>query len=236
MPDPPLNSPELAVNIVHMSEIQRRKILRCACDLYLKDGLEGFSMRKLARSVGVTAPALYRHFRSREGVLVAMMGEAHQLQAQYLYRSLQGRTPAERLERAAAEYLTFATEHPEMYEMLYVAPHHLGLGELPPEVAEVAAATGRFWQDRVREAMEAGILAKGDPDAVGLTLWAHAHGFVTIHLRGICPVMEHGDLRESFRESSRRLLNGLGGPAWEEHAAAQEPGPGGRERAARRAS
>ncbi|MEZ4414313.1 MAG: TetR/AcrR family transcriptional regulator [Gemmatimonadota bacterium] len=208
-----------------MSDSQRQKILSCACDLYLKDGLEGFSMRKLAKDVGVTAPALYRHFRSREGVLVAMMGEAHRLQAQYLYRALQGHTPAERLERAAREYLSFASEHPEMYEMLYVSPHHLGLSELPLEVAEVAAATGRFWQDRVREAMEAGILCKGDPDAVGLTLWAHAHGFVTIHLRGICPVLGGEDLVSRFVESSRRLLAGLGGPSWRAHADAEAEAP-----------
>ena len=44
-----------------MSE-QREHILTCACELYLEDGLEGFSMRKLARDVGVTAPALYRYY------------------------------------------------------------------------------------------------------------------------------------------------------------------------------
>jgi AcrR family transcriptional regulator len=40
---------------------QRDAILAAACDLYLRSGLDGFSMRKLAREVGVTAPALYRH-------------------------------------------------------------------------------------------------------------------------------------------------------------------------------
>src|SRR5690606_6240441 len=47
-----------------MSE-QRERILACACELYLTDGLDGFSMRKLARSLGVTAPALYRHYESK---------------------------------------------------------------------------------------------------------------------------------------------------------------------------
>ena len=179
-------------------------------------------MRKLAKSVGVTPPALYRHFRSREGVLMAMIGEAHRMQAQYLYRALQGRTPQERFERAAREYLTFAIEHPEMYEMLYVSPHHLGLSELPEEVMEVAAATGRFWQDRVRGAMEAGLLAEGDPDEIGLTLWAHAHGFVTIHLRGICPQVTTGDLTERFMASGKRLLAGLGGPTFSREATTLE--------------
>ncbi len=206
-----------------MTTPQRRKILTCACDLYLQHGLGAFSMRKLAKAVGVTPPALYRHFRSREGVLMAMIGEAHRMQAQYLYRALQGKTPRERFERAAQEYMAFAIEHPEMYEMLYVSPHHLGLSELPEEVMEVAAATGRFWQDRVRGAMEAGLLAEGDPDEIGLTLWAHAHGFVTIHLRGICPQVASGDLVGRFMESCKRLLLGLGGDAYRAENEAGEP-------------
>ena len=36
--------------------IQREEIIRCACDLFLSEGLEGFSMRKLAKCVGCTAP------------------------------------------------------------------------------------------------------------------------------------------------------------------------------------
>ena len=110
-----------------MSIAQRDRILSCAYELYLSDGLEGFSMRKLAKTVGVTAPALYRHYPSKERVLIAVIGEAYRMFAEYLYRALAGPTPAERLRRAGMEYLNFAIEHPEMYEMLYVSPHHLGL-------------------------------------------------------------------------------------------------------------
>ena len=39
-----------------------------ACDLLISGGIEGLSMRKLAKRVGVTAPALYRHYASKEMV------------------------------------------------------------------------------------------------------------------------------------------------------------------------
>ncbi|HZD04720.1 MAG TPA: TetR/AcrR family transcriptional regulator, partial [Longimicrobiales bacterium] len=90
-----------------MSE-QRDRILACACDLYLEDGLEGFSMRKLARSVGVTAPALYRYYESRERVLLDVVGEAYRRLAEYLYEALKGRTPEERFRMAGDGYLSFA--------------------------------------------------------------------------------------------------------------------------------
>ncbi|NIP56498.1 MAG: TetR family transcriptional regulator, partial [Gemmatimonadetes bacterium] len=67
--------------------IQREQILACACDLYLKGGLEGVSMRRLAREVGVTAPAIYRHFEGKEDVLLGVVGEAYKTLAQYLHRA-----------------------------------------------------------------------------------------------------------------------------------------------------
>ena len=57
---------------------QREKILACACELYLETGLPGFSMRKLAKNVGVTAPALYRHYDGKEKVLADVVREAYQ--------------------------------------------------------------------------------------------------------------------------------------------------------------
>lgn len=188
--------------------MKREEILAQACDLYLADGLEGFSMRKLARRIGVTAPALYRHYEGKEAVLVDVIGEAYKLFGQYLYRALGVPTPQERFERAGQEYLNFALEHPEMYEMLFTSPDAIGLEELPEEIGVQACAIGQFWKDRVREAVDAGLLRPFDVEAISTTLWAHAHGLVTIYHRGFIPVSEK-EFRKLFRESGMRMSLGL---------------------------
>ena len=91
--------------------IQREQILNCACDLYLSDGIEGFSMRKLAKCVGCTAPALYRHYDGKEEVIRDVVKEAYRLFSQYLQRALEGRDPAERFLIAGRSYFDFAIEH-----------------------------------------------------------------------------------------------------------------------------
>ncbi len=166
-------------------------------------------MRKLARALGVTAPALYRHYRSKETVLLAVVEEAYRMFTQRIYRALRARSPEERLTRAGQEYLDFALEHPHMYEMIYVSPHMLGLEEFPESLLETACATGQFWQDRVRECMEAGLLKVGDPEKVAMTMWAHAHGLVSIYLRGLLPVDREHFLKV-YHASSMRILHGLG--------------------------
>ena len=68
----------------------RDRILVSAVDLYLEDGFDGFSMRKLARSLGVTAPSLYRHFQGKEQLLLEVVKEAYKVMAQCLHRALGG--------------------------------------------------------------------------------------------------------------------------------------------------
>ena len=193
-----------------MSE-QRDRILSCACEMYLQDGLDGFSMRKLARVLGVTAPALYRHYESKERVLLDVVGEAYRTLIQYLHRALQGRTPEDRFRLAGDGFLDFALEHPRYYEVLFMGVELLAVEAVRAETADQGCAVGQFWNDRVREAIGAGMLREGDPQAIGVTLWAHAHGLISLHLKGMLPIDE-GAFRTLFKQSSARMLQGLGGP------------------------
>src|SRR5690606_40919250 len=49
--------------------LSRQRIRDAALDLIDTDGLEKFSMRRLASSLGVSAPSLYSHYATREQVL-----------------------------------------------------------------------------------------------------------------------------------------------------------------------
>jgi len=218
----PLKDPVYSVNMTE----QRENILACACDLYLEDGLDGFSMRKLARAVGVTAPALYRHFESKEAVLLEVVGEAYARFAQYLYGALQGRTPEERFRLAGTGYLDFALDQPRLYEVLFASPDVMGMKQISPEVEAQACAVGQFWNDRVRECVDAGMLRRADPDALGVTLWAHAHGLVSLYLLGALPVENEEAFRELYRLSGNRLLRGLATPEYGETLETEWTGEG----------
>ena len=190
-----------------MSE-QRDKILACACDLYLEDGLEGFSMRKLAKQVGVTAPALYRHFESKEHVITDVVREAYREFTGELHHALEGPTPLERLFMAGEGYLDFALKHPRWYELLFISPDQLGMDDLPDDLQAQGCAVHQFWVDRVRECMDAGILVEGDPVKTSLTMWAHAHGMLTLYHHGHFR-MDEETFRAQFEESGARMMRGV---------------------------
>ena len=194
--------------------MDRSDILTRACELYLEGGAEAVSMRRLARDLGVTAPALYRHYASREEMLLDVVAEAYRRLSERLYGALSGRTPAQRLFLAGQAYLDFALDQPKYYEMLYTPAHTLGAEAFPEQVTEQVASVGRFFNDRVRECIDAGLFQPIDPADVSGTLWAHAHGLISIYLRG-CLDMNAEEFRRHYRASSRRAITGLATPAYE---------------------
>ncbi len=186
----------------------RQEILDAAVDLYLRDGLDGFSMRKLARAVGVTAPALYRHYEGKEHVLSDVMREAYRAFIQVLYRALEGATPLDRFFRAGEGYLDFALKHPRWYRILFARPEELGMERLPDDIEAMGCAIHQFWIDRVRECIDTGILRPGDPEEISLTMWAHAHGMIQLHHQGHFQLSEE-EFRTLFETSGARLMVGV---------------------------
>jgi len=187
---------------------QRDKILASACDLYLTDGLDGFSMRKLARQVGVTAPALYRHYDSKESLLADVVRQAYRAFTRYIYRALGAPTPAERFFAAGEGYLDFVLEHPRWHEILNTGPEALGMDSFPDDIEAMGCSVHQFWIDRVRECMDAGILKPGDPAIASVTMWAHAQGLVQIYHRGLLR-MGPDEFRAFFEQSGARLMAGI---------------------------
>src|SRR5688572_3146181 len=52
---------------------RRAEILAAAAELFARRGYHGASIGDLGRAVGLTGPALYRHFRGKEAVLAEML-------------------------------------------------------------------------------------------------------------------------------------------------------------------
>ena len=163
----------------------REQILLATRDLFLRHGLNGFSMRTVADRVGVSATALYRHFDDKEALLASLLGEAFGVFGSYLGRSLAGRTPLERFRRCGAEYIAFAVDHPHEYELMFLTNcSERGLETLQEEVEQRSRPTFEMLVDRVEECMAAGVFTRADSRPTALFAWATLHGLASLWLLG----------------------------------------------------
>lgn len=100
-------------------ERTRREILTAARELVLERGLEGFSLRAVARRADYTPGALYTYFSSAEELLGAVGMEGLQVLGEYM-EAVPGDMPhAQRVVALGEAYLRFALERPDEYSIVF---------------------------------------------------------------------------------------------------------------------
>ena len=169
-----------------VDESTREQLLREARDLYLEKGFAGFSLREVARRVGVSATAVYRHFEDKEDLLAEVCAAGFRIFSGYLIRALDGRTPRERMARSAALYLQFALENPRDYRVIFMgaADDLQAVRSRTKPKGRENSATFQFLVDRVRECMQVGDIARGDPEQTATMIWANVHGLASLRISG----------------------------------------------------
>ena len=184
-------------------------ILTTARDLFVEKGLEGVSIRQIAKRVGVTPGAIYRHYESKEHLLAEVAETGIALFGDLLYKALDAPTPEARMYRAGQAYVEFGLTQPKYYEMIFMlSTEFWSHNQALSKDYRLTHATFRFLMDRVRECMDSGSLKPGDPLEVATSVWLHAHGMMSAFIAGKIGMDEEA-FREFFITSSRHLVRGL---------------------------
>ncbi len=99
---------------------RRAQILAATLELLATTPLERLTTRAIAERVGVSQPALFRHFTSREALLLAVVQDARlALGAQLTALLAQPQPPLERCEALAAVLAAFIDAHPGFPRLLF---------------------------------------------------------------------------------------------------------------------
>lgn len=186
----------------------RERILNVAIELYLKGGLKDVTMRRIARELKLTPMALYRHFKNRDAVLIALVDKGFSVFAEYQFRALSGKTASERMLLAGQAFLDFTTENPQFFKVLFMAPDIFAKVEMPEEISSRARSTYQFLIDRVNEGMREGFLKAGDAESLAKTIWALSHGLGSLYLSQMLETDEAG-FREIFMNAFMHLGAGI---------------------------
>src|SRR5262245_4628637 len=77
----------------------RRIILDAACEMFVEQGYEGFSMRRVAARIGYSATTIYRYYEDKDDLLFAVVNEGFSEFARQLKEAAEGvSNPLKRLE------------------------------------------------------------------------------------------------------------------------------------------
>ena len=157
----------------------RRQILEAARDLFVREGFEAVTMRRIAEAIDYSATALYKHFQDKEALITALLEEDFEALLEAFKRHEAIADPVERLMRHFDAYVAFALAHPDHYRLMFMTPKAGSTcgGGAP------AHAYG-YILETVAACIEAGAFRPelAQADAIAQTLWGSLHGVISLEM------------------------------------------------------
>ena len=173
----------------------------------------GFTLRELARRVGVSHAAPYRHYPDKRALLTALAAEgAHRL-ADAVDAALSAAGPdlRARFLAAAHAYVRFALDHPGYFQAMFA-------GDVDPlDPAYVAGRERSFGllYRYIAEAQAAGYFGEGEPLSYVIPVFAMHQGLAVLAMSGAFATLGMPDVRAASDLAHGRLLDGLAPNPWQ---------------------
>ncbi|WP_020494588.1 TetR/AcrR family transcriptional regulator [Sciscionella marina] len=141
-------------------------------------GADQLSLRDLAREIGVSHAAPRRHFADRQALLDALAESGFLRLADTLRSALAEAADdfSARVRDSVTAYAHFATDNAALLELMYTSKHR----PEAPRIAEAAGAAFGPLIELIEQGQAHGALEPGDPERIGLVLYATVHGITTM--------------------------------------------------------
>lgn len=157
-----------------VAPLSRDRIVGCAAEIVRTEGAEALGLRRVARALGVTAPALYGYIDGLDDLFRAL-AESQFEELDERFSGLRARTPENQVRGLSRIYIQYALEEPELFKLLFRFPPDLvGAGvehELPIATKVFTSAA-----EPIARGREAGDFPDADPLRSALAVWAAVHG------------------------------------------------------------
>ncbi len=177
----------------------RKTLLDAAVALIGEVGPRAFTLREVARRAGVSHNAPYRHFASKDELLVAVAAEGFdRLAAAMLKWMAPAEAARERLVLCGCGYVDFALRWPHHLLVMFDCP--LRIARDRRDTIRWARMHFRVLLDCIAAAQQSGDLPQGDPMPLAWTAWSLVHGISRLGISGVLPMTTATQLRLRARQ------------------------------------
>jgi len=164
---------------------RRDEILAAAKELFLKDGYETVTTRKLALRVGISQTGLYLYFRNKEAIYDELCARTFAQLTDAIDRvTASASASGERMSRIVEAFITFGLAHPGEYQLTFMVTHPNLVATHVKDMSAAIEQQGpgmrsflRF-RDQIARLAAEGELPADDVTLVAQTVLVAAHGLV----------------------------------------------------------
>ncbi|NII23660.1 TetR/AcrR family transcriptional regulator [Pseudoflavitalea sp. X16] len=162
----------------------RKMILDASMKLFVEQGFENVSIRKIADLIEYSPTTVYLYFKDKDDILFNLHELGFQKMAEYNEGLWDIKNPLLRLYKMGENYIKFGLSHPEFYDVMFIqrSPMLVVEQSIACEWKSGDVVLGRL-KDTLQEAMDKGLIIKGDLNAVSMAIWSLVHGLVSLSIR-----------------------------------------------------
>jgi AcrR family transcriptional regulator len=174
----------------------KSRAVEVAVRLFSERGVDSVTLRDIADEVGCRAPALYRYYRNKEVLLLAVHNEG--FRRLFTWKSEAARqfegSAIEQLRHGGLMHVRFALENPNLYEIMFNdrAPFRQLTEDIESDdsTEDYARRDLEGLKGRIVACQDEGYLAGLNTDIAAYTFWSVVHGAVSLALRNRAPLSD----------------------------------------------
>lgn len=156
----------------------RADILAAAREIFVRDGYEAFTIRKLARQVGFSPGNIYVYFKDKNEIFDSLVDQSFADLLAVLPQpdDTNREDPVSLLRRSLRTYVKFGLEHPEHYRFSFLLQP-----AVQPRPHKQRAAYESLLR-KVRLCIGSTKFKTNDAELAAQALWAAAHGVTSLFI------------------------------------------------------
>ncbi len=189
----------------------RNALIESALLLLEAKGIDGLSLRDVAKQTGVSHTAPYRHFKNKTELLaiLAQKGFTNLEREVNNVTAKRDLSSKERLIAAGMAYVRESVRQPEMMRLMFTG--HLDFTQCPPELEESAEKAYQSLGNIIESGIADGSFKNQDAQLLTITAWSAMHGLAMLYIAGQfkCRVDDQQQLEQLVLQVASTVLQGI---------------------------
>ena len=189
----------------------RKSILDASMKLFVEEGFENVTIRKIADIIEYSPTTIYLYFKDKNELFYQLHELGFQKLAAMNANLAAVKNPLTRLYRMGENYIDFGLSNPEFYDIMFILNAPMQALETMENCDWKHGETALYsLMAIIDECMKSGYIKKGNTQAVATAIWGMVHGMVSLQIRSRLDKLSNGtDAAKMMQQSLKWMISSI---------------------------